>query len=71
MARTAQRTNDVMRVLTVASVAFLPSALLAGVLGMNFHPAFFDRPWLFWAALGLMATLISGAFVIARRNEWL
>ena len=55
MSRTGQRTNDVMKVLTIASVVILPSTLIAGVLGMNFHPPFFDSPNLFWAALGLMA----------------
>ena len=66
MSRTGQRTNDVMKVLTIASVVILPSTLIAGVLGMNFHPPFFDSPNLFWAAIGLMALLIFATLVAAR-----
>lgn len=71
MSRTGQRTNDVMKVLTIASVVILPSTLIAGVLGMNFHPAFFDSPNLFWAALGLMALLICATLITARRMRWI
>jgi magnesium transporter len=71
MARTSQRTNDVMRILTVTSVAFLPATLLAGVLGMNFSPSFFATAWLFWVALAAIAVLVAGALVIAKRNDWL
>ena len=71
MSRTGQRTNDVMKVLTIASVVILPSTLIAGVLGMNFHPAFFDSPNLFWAAIGLMGLLICATLVAARRMRWI
>lgn len=71
MSRTGQRTNDVMKVLTIASVVILPSTLIAGVLGMNFHPPFFDSPNLFWAALGLMAILICATLLAARRMRWI
>ena len=43
MTRTAQRTNDIMRVLTLASVVLLPSVVLAGVMGMNFKVWLFDN----------------------------
>jgi Mg2+ and Co2+ transporter CorA len=36
MTRTAQRTNDIMRVLTWTSVILLPGVVLAGVMGMDF-----------------------------------
>jgi len=71
MSRTGQRTNDVMKVLTIASVVILPSTLIAGVLGMNFHPPFFDSPNLFWAALGLMALVICATLAAARRMRWI
>jgi magnesium transporter len=71
MSRTSQRTNDVMKVLTIASVVILPSTLIAGVLGMNFHPPFFDSPNLFWATLGLMALLICATLLAARRLRWI
>ena len=71
MSRTGQRTNDVMKVLTIASVVILPSSLIAGILGMNFHPPFFDSANLFWVAVGVMAMLIGGALIAARRMRWI
>ena len=41
MTRTAQYTNDVMKVLTIVSVLLLPASLLAGIFGMNMLPEFF------------------------------
>ena len=42
--RTEHRTNEIMKVLTLASILLLPGALLAGVAGMNVNPlsAFMD-----------------------------
>ena len=50
------RTNDIMRTLTVLTAIFLPLNLIAGIFGMNFE----FIPWLhqvsgFWWALGSMA----------------
>ena len=52
MSRVAQRTNDTVRVLTVVSVSLLPAALMTGVMGMNFHPSFFDHPGVLLAHRG-------------------
>jgi Mg2+ and Co2+ transporter CorA len=60
-----------MKVLAIVSITLLPSTLIAGILGMNFHPSFFDRPDLFWAALGLIVTLIGSALISARRLRWI
>ena len=69
MTRTAQKTNDIVKLLTILTVTLLPSTLIAGILGMNFHPSFFDRPSLFWAALGLMVlTMTITLFTIRRRG---
>jgi Mg2+ and Co2+ transporter CorA len=71
MTRTAQRTNDVMRVLTLASVILLPSVVLAGVMGMNFKVPLFDNPNMFWVVIGLMVTLAVGTVVAAKWLKWL
>ena len=71
MTRTAQRTNDVMKVLTLASVILLPSVVLAGVMGMNFKVPLFDNPDMFWVVVGLMATLAVGTVVVAKWLKWL
>ncbi len=44
IARTGHRTNEIVKVLTLASVIFLPGALIAGIMGMNFKPSLFTHP---------------------------
>ncbi|HEX7172705.1 MAG TPA: CorA family divalent cation transporter [Candidatus Limnocylindria bacterium] len=71
MTRTAQRTNDVMKVLTLASVVLLPAVVLAGVMGMNFRVAFFDDPNMFWLVIAVMVVLAVGTVVAVRWRGWL
>ena len=37
MTFTAQKSNDVMKLLTIFSAFFLPLTFIVGVYGMNFH----------------------------------
>ena len=71
MARTAQRTNDVMRLLTLVSVTLLPAAVLAGVLGMNFQVGLFGDPSMFWVVIAVMVLVALTTLVVARRRNWL
>ena len=53
---TANRTNHIMRVLTVLTAIFLPMNLLTGLFGMNFANMFLTQyAWGFWLVLALMA----------------
>jgi Mg2+ and Co2+ transporter CorA len=70
MSRVAQRTNDTVRVLTVVSVSLLPATLVTGVMGMNFHPSFFDHPGNFWLTLAAITVVVAGVLVTARRRHW-
>jgi magnesium transporter len=72
MTRTAQRTNDVMRILTVATVLALPATVVAGFLGMNVQTPLPDKQaWSFWlvvvAILGVEAVIL----VAARLRRWI
>jgi len=71
MTRVAQRTNDVMRLLTWVSVLLLPAVVIAGVMGMNFKVGFFDNPGYFFVVIGLMVALAAGTLVVARWRGWL
>ena len=71
MTRMAQRTNDTMRVLTLASVILLPAVVLAGVMGMNFQVGLFDQPDLFYVVIGLMVVMATATVLIARWRHWL
>ncbi|HET9416701.1 MAG TPA: CorA family divalent cation transporter, partial [Candidatus Limnocylindria bacterium] len=65
------RTNDVMKVLTVASVILLPSAVIAGIMGMNFDVGVFDDPNNFYIVIGAMVVLAMSTLAIARWRRWL
>ncbi|MGH2417469.1 MAG: magnesium transporter CorA family protein [Candidatus Limnocylindria bacterium] len=71
MTRTAQRTNDTMRLLTLASVILLPSVVLAGIMGMNFKVGLFDQSNLFWVVIGAMVAMAVATLGIARWRGWL
>ncbi len=71
MTRTAQRTNDVMRLLTLASVVLLPAVVIAGVMGMNFKVPIFDNSLFFWVVIGVMLALAATTILVARWRRWL
>jgi magnesium transporter len=72
MTRTAQRTNEIVKVLTIATVLLLPGSVVAGFLGMNvIVPLNKDDPMSFWlvvAAVGLLAVVV---LVTARAKRWI
>ncbi|GAB2850319.1 magnesium/cobalt transporter CorA [Pseudoduganella ginsengisoli] len=64
--------NKIIKIFSVASVAFLPPTLIASVYGMNFD----NIPELHWAAgypwsLGLMVTSAIAPFLYFRHRGWL
>ena len=72
------RTNDVIGLLTIVSVIFIPLTFMAGVWGMNFDPdtspwnmpelrAWFGYP----AALAAMALVAVGMVLFFRWKKWL
>ena len=68
----SHRLNQVMRVLTITTVIFLPLALLAGIYGMNFQ----FIPELTWhygyfGVLATMAAIVVVLVVVFRRRGWL
>ena len=71
MTRTAQRTNDIVRVLTWASVILLPAVVIAGIMGMNFKVGFFDNPNVFFVVVALMVALAVVTLIVARWRRWL
>ena len=71
MTRTAQRTNDVMKLLTWVSVTLLPAAVLAGVMGMNFQVGLFNHPSLFWVVVASMILIAAAILGAARWRRWL
>jgi magnesium transporter len=71
MTRTNQRTNDVVRILTVISAVLLPSVVIAGVMGMNFQAELFDEPRLFYVVVAAMIALAILTLAFARWRRWI
>lgn len=71
LALSDQKANQVMKVLAVYSVYFLPITFIAGVYGMNFDnmPELHHRNGYFFT-LGLMALVVICTFIYARRKQW-
>lgn len=74
----SQRTNDIMRVLTIIATIFIPLGFIAGLYGMNFDTR--ESPWnmpeLKWSygypfALALMAAVAVGLLYFFKRKGWI
>jgi magnesium transporter len=71
IARTGHHTNHVMKVLTLTSVIFLPGALLAAVMGMNFKVGFFSEVWMFYVVIALILSIAPITFGVAKQRNWI
>lgn len=72
MTRTAQRTNETMKVLALATVLLLPGSLIAGLLGMNVVvPLPKDDPLSFWIVVLAIGLLAAGVLLFARLRRWI
>jgi magnesium transporter len=68
----SNRTNDVMKVLTMISTIFMPLTFIAGVYGMNFeHMPELQWRYGYFIILGLMAISIILMLMWFRRKKWL
>lgn len=71
LASTGQRTNEIMKVLTLASVLLLPGALIAGVMGMNFQVGIFETAAYFWIVIALIVAIAVLTLAVVRVREWI
>ncbi len=68
----SNRTNDIMRTLTVLTAIFLPLNLIAGIFGMNFEfMPFIHQDGGFWMAMGTMGLTALGLSVYFTRKRYL
>ena len=68
----SNRTNAVMKVLTIIATIFIPLTFIAGIYGMNFEnmPELRWR-WAYPAVLGSMVVLVGVMLAYFRKNRWL
>jgi magnesium transporter len=71
LARTGYRTNEIVKVLTLASVILLPGALIAGVMGMNFKVGLFETTWLFYVVVAVILAMAPIAIGLAKLRDWI
>ncbi|QQS41621.1 MAG: magnesium/cobalt transporter CorA [Acidobacteriota bacterium] len=68
---TANKTNDVMKVLAIISVTMLPLTLVAGIYGMNFeNMPLLHSKWGYWITMGMMLALFAGLVGYFWRKGW-
>jgi magnesium transporter len=66
------KTNDVMRMLTVIATIFIPLTFLSGVFGMNFEwMPFLHESWAFWVLSSFMVFCVVAMILYFKRKDWL
>ncbi len=68
----SHRLNEIMKVLTIVTVIFVPLSFLAGIYGMNFA----NMPELqarfgYFIVLAIMLCIVGGLLIFFRRKRWL
>lgn len=72
MSSVANRTNDVMKTLTIMSSTFIPLTFVAGIYGMNFeHMPELSHRWAYPMVWGLMLVISFGMFSFFRLKGWI
>jgi magnesium transporter len=67
----SNRTNEIMKSLTLLSAIFLPLSFVTGFFGQNFSHLPFDNVALMWLGLGLCLALPVGMLAWFKSRRWL
>ncbi len=71
LALSDQKANQVMKILAIYSMYFLPITFIAGLYGMNFdNMPELHKPWGYFATIGVMLTIVIVTFIYVRRKRW-
>ncbi|HTC85746.1 MAG TPA: CorA family divalent cation transporter, partial [Candidatus Acidoferrum sp.] len=72
MTRTSQRTNQIMKTLTIVSVILLPAGVISGFMGMNEKPPFSnDDPMTFWVVVVIIVAIAVFTLAAFRARRWI
>ncbi len=65
------RTNEVMRMLTIIATILLPLTVVASIYGMNIPLPFQDSGYSHVFILVIWACIVSGILYFSRRHHWI
>ncbi|MFT5328855.1 MAG: magnesium transporter [Planctomycetaceae bacterium] len=72
LSTTGNRTNDIMKVLTIMASIFIPLTFMAGIYGMNFESMpELKLPWAYPLLWGVMLTTAGGMIFYFRQIGWI
>ena len=72
MSSVSNKTNEVMKFLTIIGTIFIPLTFLAGIYGMNFqYMPELTWKWGYFAVLFLMTVIGGGLLLYFRKKKWL
>lgn len=67
-----QRTNEIMKVLTIMATIFVPLTFVTSLYGMNFeHMPELQSEWGYPFVLGIMALMTLGMLYFFRKKQWI
>lgn len=68
----SNKTNEIMKVLTMISTIFIPLTFLAGIYGMNFrYMPELEWRWGYFALIGVMTAVAAGMIAFFKKKKWL
>ncbi|MEZ5197135.1 MAG: magnesium transporter CorA family protein [Bacteroidales bacterium] len=67
----ANRTNEIIKILTLISSILLPLTFLTGLYGMNVNLPFQEDPRSFWIVIGTMVFIVALMYTLFKRKKWM
>jgi magnesium transporter len=67
----ANRTNEIIKILTLISSFILPLSFITGLYGMNVILPFGDHPLAFYGIIGSMVLLVASMFTYFKIKKWM
>lgn len=67
----ANRTNEIMKMLTFISTTLLPMTFITGLYGMNVALPFGEHPFAFSMIIGIMALIVIFLILYFKRKRWM